>query len=45
MGRRVTCTPDHPFYVSDGHDADPKYKLASDLTTRDWLPVATDRGP
>src|SRR5205823_9837051 len=34
MGRRVRCTPDHPFVTRDG------LKLASDLTTEDWLPIA-----
>jgi UDPglucose 6-dehydrogenase len=34
MGRRVTVTPDHPFITGDGA------KLACELTTDDWLPVA-----
>jgi UDPglucose 6-dehydrogenase len=34
MGRRVTVTPDHPFVTRDG------LKLAGELTTEDWLPVA-----
>src|SRR5713101_8094149 len=34
MGRRVLCTPDHPFSTRDG------FKLAGQLTTEDWLPVA-----
>ena len=34
MGRRVLCTPDHPFATKDG------VKLASELTTDDWLPLA-----
>jgi UDPglucose 6-dehydrogenase len=34
MGRRVRCTDDHPFVTRDG------VKLARDLTTDDWLPLA-----
>src|SRR5579864_6927398 len=34
MGRRVRCTPDHPFVTRDG------LKLAEDLTTNDWVPLA-----
>ncbi len=34
MGRRVRCTPDHPFVTRDG------VKLARELTADDWLPVA-----
>src|SRR5437879_6528158 len=34
MGRRVLCTPDHPFATKHG------VKLASELGTEDWLPVA-----
>ncbi|MDQ3293523.1 MAG: hypothetical protein M3527_03615 [Actinomycetota bacterium] len=42
MGRRVTVTADHPFVVGDGVDdaAAPTTKLAAELTTGDWLPVA-----
>jgi UDPglucose 6-dehydrogenase len=40
MGRRVTCTDDHPWLASDGHGAWPERKLASELTTEDWLPIA-----
>ena len=36
MGRRVVCTPDHPFVTRDGT------KLARDLTTEDWLPLAVE---
>ncbi|MGI9113216.1 MAG: nucleotide sugar dehydrogenase [Gaiellaceae bacterium] len=35
MGRRVRCTPDHPFVVQDG-----SRKLAEELTHADWLPIA-----
>jgi UDPglucose 6-dehydrogenase len=34
MGRRVLCTPDHPFVTRDG------VKLASELGLEDWLPLA-----
>src|SRR5919197_161053 len=34
MGRRVRCTPDHVFLTDAGR------KLAQELTTADWLPVA-----
>jgi UDPglucose 6-dehydrogenase len=34
MGRRVRCTTDHPWITRDG------FKLAEDLTTADWLPIA-----
>jgi UDPglucose 6-dehydrogenase len=40
MGRRVRCTPDHPFLVTDGMGGPFERKLASELTTRDWLPLA-----
>jgi UDPglucose 6-dehydrogenase len=35
MGRRVRCTPDHPFVVRDGTRV-----LAGELTTSDWVPLA-----
>ena len=40
MGRRVLCTPDHPFVVGTG---DGRYgvKLGRDLREDDWLPLAT----
>jgi len=34
MGRRVLTTPDHPFVTREG------LKLAEDLTTEDWVPLA-----
>ncbi|MDP9345153.1 MAG: hypothetical protein M3P44_05440 [Actinomycetota bacterium] len=43
MGRRVRCTPDHPWFVSAGHGGGPTVKLAAELTTADWLPLATER--
>lgn len=43
MGRRLTVTADHPFVVCDGADAEStSVRLAGELTTRDWLPVAQD---
>jgi UDPglucose 6-dehydrogenase len=41
MGRRVRCTPDHPWFVSDGAGAAPRVKLAADLGDVDWLPLAS----
>jgi UDPglucose 6-dehydrogenase len=43
MGRRLRTTPDHPFVVSDGQGGQPVKKLARDLTTDDWLPIALGR--
>ncbi|HZC29554.1 MAG TPA: nucleotide sugar dehydrogenase, partial [Gaiellaceae bacterium] len=37
MGRRVRCTPDHPWITHAG------VKLASELTTGDYLPIASLR--
>jgi UDPglucose 6-dehydrogenase len=34
MGRRIRCTPDHPFVTRRG------IVLAEELTTDDWLPLA-----
>jgi UDPglucose 6-dehydrogenase len=39
MGRRVRCTPDHPWVTRNG------VKLASELTDEDWLPIARPRVP
>jgi UDPglucose 6-dehydrogenase len=38
MGRRVRCTPDHPFVTASG------IKLAAELAADDWLPVAQGFG-
>jgi UDPglucose 6-dehydrogenase len=38
MGRRVRCTPDHPFVTATGDR-----KLADELTEKDWLPIACGR--
>jgi UDPglucose 6-dehydrogenase len=43
MGRRVRCTPDHPWLVGDGAGGEVEVKLAEDLTTEDWLPLAMER--
>jgi UDPglucose 6-dehydrogenase len=43
MGRRVRCTPDHPWLVGDGKGGEVKIKLAEDLTPEDWLPLAMER--
>ena len=37
MGRRVRCTPDHPFVTQRGR------VLAQDLEANDWLPIAQGR--
>jgi UDPglucose 6-dehydrogenase len=39
-GRRVRCTPDHPWFVGDGSGDKVEIKLAEELTTDDWLPLA-----
>jgi len=43
MGRRVRSTPDHPWLVGDGRDGGSDVKLAFELTTDDWVPVAGPR--
>jgi UDPglucose 6-dehydrogenase len=43
MGRRVRCTPDHPWLVSDGEGGEVEVKRAEDLTSGDWLPLAMER--
>ncbi|HEY1357997.1 MAG TPA: nucleotide sugar dehydrogenase [Thermoleophilaceae bacterium] len=40
MGRRIRCTPDHPWVVGDGVDSEPVVRDAAALTESDWLPVA-----
>jgi UDP-glucose 6-dehydrogenase len=40
MGRRLRTTADHPFVVGDGRTTAIEVKLASELTTEDWLPLA-----
>jgi UDPglucose 6-dehydrogenase len=43
MGRRVRCTPDHPFLVTDADGAPLRRVLAESLTEEDWLPIAMKR--
>jgi UDPglucose 6-dehydrogenase len=43
MGRRVRCTPDHPFLVTDADGAPLRRVLAEDLTEDDWLPIGMKR--
>jgi UDP-glucose 6-dehydrogenase len=40
MGRRVRCTPDHPWIVCDGAGGELDLKAAGSLTTSDWVPLA-----
>ena len=40
LGRRLRCTPDHPFVVAEKGDLRPQVKQAHELTDGDWLPVA-----
>jgi UDP-glucose 6-dehydrogenase len=44
MGRSVSTTPDHGWIVSDGHGGEPRFKLADQVTTEDWVPLALGRG-
>ena len=39
-GRRVLCTPDHPFVVQDRSGGPATVKRADELGTADWLPLA-----
>jgi UDPglucose 6-dehydrogenase len=43
MGRRVCTTPDHGWIVGDGQGGEPRFKLAEELTTDDWVPLALGR--
>ncbi len=43
MGRRVRCTPDHPWVVANGVDEEAEVKLAADLTSGDWIPLAMNQ--
>ena len=40
MGRRLRTTPDHGWIVGDGNGGEPEFKLAADVTTEDWVPLA-----
>ncbi|HYZ82553.1 MAG TPA: nucleotide sugar dehydrogenase [Solirubrobacteraceae bacterium] len=44
MGRRVRTTPDHGWIVGDGAGGEAAFKLAGDLTTDDWVPLALGHG-
>ena len=44
MGRSVRTTPDHGWIVSDGRGGEPRFKLADQLTTDDWVPLALGCG-
>ncbi|MFL5827941.1 MAG: nucleotide sugar dehydrogenase [Thermoleophilaceae bacterium] len=39
-GHSVRCTPDHPFVVAATTGFDGHVKLARELSSRDWLPLA-----
>jgi UDPglucose 6-dehydrogenase len=39
MGRRVRCTPDHPFVVANGYGEAVSIKRADELTAEDWVPI------
>jgi UDPglucose 6-dehydrogenase len=39
-GRRVRTTPDHGWIVGDGAGGAATFKLADELTTDDWVPLA-----
>jgi UDPglucose 6-dehydrogenase len=45
LGRRIRCTPDHPFVVSDSDGLRVTTKRAEELTSEDWLPLAHDGLP
>ena len=40
MGRRIACTPNHPWVVGDQHGTARTVKTADQLTEVDWLPLA-----
>ncbi len=43
MGRRLTCTPDHPLLVTDAAGSPVRRVLAGELSEADWLPLAMER--
>jgi UDPglucose 6-dehydrogenase len=45
MGRRLRCTPDHPFVARRGPNGPEEVVLAEQLTEEHWLPAAVDRIP
>jgi UDP-glucose 6-dehydrogenase len=44
MGRHLRTTPDHPWLVCDRDGGPTGVKLAFELTTQDWVPLAGPRG-
>jgi len=44
MGRRVLCTPDHPFVVQEKGGGPAIVKRADELGGDDWLPLAVGEG-
>jgi UDPglucose 6-dehydrogenase len=40
MGRRIHCTPDHPWMVGDGASEEVGVKAADQLTDMDWVPLS-----
>jgi UDPglucose 6-dehydrogenase len=40
MGRRIRCTPDHPWVVADAGLGDLRVSRADELTDEHWLPLA-----
>ncbi|MDX6678717.1 MAG: UDPglucose 6-dehydrogenase, partial [Solirubrobacteraceae bacterium] len=45
MGRRIRCTPDHPWMVRDASaGGELELKPAGELSTDDWLPLALGVG-
>jgi UDPglucose 6-dehydrogenase len=45
MGRRLLCTPDHPFVVASKDGGAFSVKPAAHLGPRDWIPVAQGAPP
>jgi UDPglucose 6-dehydrogenase len=43
MGRRVRTTPDHGWIAGDGAGGEPRVKLAVELSSDDWVPLALGR--
>jgi UDPglucose 6-dehydrogenase len=39
MGRRISCTPDHPFFTFDADGRLQGIKLANAISQEDWLPL------
>jgi UDPglucose 6-dehydrogenase len=43
MGRRLLCTPDHPFLVTSKHGDRFEIRAAEALSAGDWLPLGATR--